>query len=59
MQYQVLESADQSILLIYGLGFDQTGWRLFGDKLAEHFRVISSDARGVGSVDIELKPFNT
>jgi hypothetical protein len=36
-EYQIRGNAEQAILLIHGLAFDQTGWGPFGELLSEHF----------------------
>ena len=56
--YQETGSGD-SLLLINGLGGTCLGWEPLVPSLAEHFRVITSDNRGVGRSSAPPGPYTT
>jgi pimeloyl-ACP methyl ester carboxylesterase len=45
------------LLLVHGLGYCRAGWGPAADMLAEHFRVIRFDNRGVGDSDKPRGPY--
>jgi 3-oxoadipate enol-lactonase len=42
---------------VHGLAYDRAGWARFPDLLAEHFRVVLIDNRGVGESDAPPGPY--
>jgi len=56
--YQETGSGD-ALLLINGLGGTCLGWEPLVPALAEHFRVITSDNRGVGRSSAPPGPYTT
>jgi 3-oxoadipate enol-lactonase len=49
--------AGEPLLLIHGLGYDRYGWGGLPDLLAEDFRVVLFDNRGVGDSDVPEGPY--
>lgn len=45
------------LVLVHGLAYDRAGWGRFPDLLAEHFRVLLLDNRGVGESDAPEGPY--
>jgi pimeloyl-ACP methyl ester carboxylesterase len=45
------------LVLVHGLAYDRAGWGRFPDLLAEHFRVVLIDNRGVGESDAPEGPY--
>jgi pimeloyl-ACP methyl ester carboxylesterase len=45
------------VLLIMGLGYGRWGWEPVVDRLAQRFRVITFDNRGVGDSDVPPGPY--
>jgi pimeloyl-ACP methyl ester carboxylesterase len=45
------------LLLIHGLGYDRFGWGSLPDLLAEDFRIVLFDNRGVGDSDVPEGPY--
>jgi 3-oxoadipate enol-lactonase len=46
-----------SLLLIHGLGYARWGWEPVVDRLAERFRVLLFDNRGIGESDVPPGPY--
>ncbi len=55
--YEVRGSGEP-LLMIHGLGYDRFGWGPLPDLLAESFRVVLMDNRGVGESDAPEGPYN-
>ena len=51
------QGAGEPLLLIMGLGGSHKEWRRIGPKLAEKYRVILFDNRGVGETVFTDEPF--
>ncbi|GIU92638.1 MAG: hypothetical protein KatS3mg011_1544 [Acidimicrobiia bacterium] len=51
------QGSGSPVLLIHGLGYGRWGWGPFGDRLAERFRVVSFDNRGIGESDVPPGPY--
>jgi pimeloyl-ACP methyl ester carboxylesterase len=51
--------AGEPLLLIQGLGYGRWGWAPVADLLAERFRVILFDNRGIGASDCPPGPYTT
>jgi pimeloyl-ACP methyl ester carboxylesterase len=49
--------AGEPLALVHGLAYDRAGWGRFPDLLAEHFRVVLIDNRGVGESDAPPGPY--
>jgi len=49
----------EPVLFVHGLGYDQRGWGPAPERLAERFRVITFDNRGVGESDAPPGPYST
>jgi pimeloyl-ACP methyl ester carboxylesterase len=49
--------AGEPLVLVHGLAYDRAGWGRFPDLLAEHFRVVLIDNRGVGGSDAPPGPY--
>jgi 3-oxoadipate enol-lactonase len=47
----------EPLVLVHGLAYDRAGWGRFPDLLAEHFRVVLIDNRGVGESDAPPGPY--
>jgi 3-oxoadipate enol-lactonase len=47
------------VLMIMGLGADTRGWTLQLPVIAEHYRVVTFDNRGVGKSSVPPGPYNT
>jgi 3-oxoadipate enol-lactonase len=45
------------LLLIMGLGYGRWGWEPVAEQLAQHFRVITFDNRGIGESDAPPGPY--
>ncbi|MGE5690160.1 MAG: alpha/beta fold hydrolase [Pseudomonadota bacterium] len=45
------------LLLIHGLGYARWGWEPVADRLAERFRVLLFDNRGIGGSDVPPGPY--
>jgi len=56
----VYESRGEGVplLLVHGLGYDRAGWGPIVAPLAERFRVVSFDNRGVGESDAPRGPYS-
>jgi pimeloyl-ACP methyl ester carboxylesterase len=48
----------EALLLIHGLGYDRYGWGPLPDLLAEDFKVVLVDNRGVGESDAPEGPYS-
>lgn len=48
-----------ALLLIMGLGYDRHGWGPLPALLAEDFRVVAYDNRGIGESDVPPGPYST
>jgi pimeloyl-ACP methyl ester carboxylesterase len=60
LRYDVRGSeAAPPLLLIQGLGRPAAHWGTFLDELAEHFRLITFDNRGIGRSSTPLPPYTT
>lgn len=46
------------LLLIHGLGYARWGWEPVADLLAERFRVVLFDNRGIGASDVPPGPYS-
>jgi 3-oxoadipate enol-lactonase len=57
LAYEVRGTGDP-LLMIHGLGYDRFGWGLLPDVLAEDFRVVLMDNRGVGESDAPEGPYS-
>jgi 3-oxoadipate enol-lactonase len=47
----------EPVLFVHGLGYDRRGWGPFPDLLADGFRVLLFDNRGVGESDFPPGPY--
>ena len=47
----------EPLVLVHGLAYDRAGWGTFPDLLAERFRVVLLDNRGVGESDAPPGPY--
>jgi 3-oxoadipate enol-lactonase len=47
----------ESLVLVHGLAYDRYGWGRFPDLLAQRFRVVLIDNRGVGESDAPEGPY--
>jgi pimeloyl-ACP methyl ester carboxylesterase len=47
----------EAVLLIHGLGYARWGWEPLVPMLAERFRVITFDNRGIGASDVPPGPY--
>jgi pimeloyl-ACP methyl ester carboxylesterase len=47
----------ESLVLVHGLAYDRAGWGRLPDLLAERFRVVLLDNRGVGESDVPAGPY--
>ena len=56
--YEITGSSGDPLVLIAGLGYPVWQWHKMIPFLAEHFRVISFDNRGVGKTDKPAGPYN-
>ncbi|MBA2384989.1 MAG: alpha/beta fold hydrolase [Actinobacteria bacterium] len=57
LAYEV-DGSGAPLLLIHGLGYDRAGWGGMHEALAERFRVIRFDNRGVGESDVPDGPYS-
>lgn len=57
MEYEIAGSGDP-LLLIAGLGYDRWMWHKMAPGLAQQFRVITYDNRGVGGTDKPPGPYS-
>jgi 3-oxoadipate enol-lactonase len=48
----------EPLVLVHGLAYDRHGWGLFPDLLAQRFRVVLIDNRGVGESDAPEGPYS-
>jgi len=55
--YEVQGEAGEPVVLIHGLGYDRFGWGPLPERLAERFRVLVFDNRGVGESDAPEGPY--
>ena len=49
----------EAVLLVHGLGYDRFGWGPLAALLADRFRVVTFDNRGVGESDDPPGPYTT
>jgi 3-oxoadipate enol-lactonase len=54
--YEILGDGEP-LTLVHGLAYDRAGWGRFPELLAEHFRVVLLDNRGVGESDAPAGPY--
>ena len=54
--YEVRGDGDP-LVLVHGLAYDRAGWGRLPDLLAERFRVVLLDNRGVGESDVPAGPY--
>ena len=47
-----------AVLLVHGLGYDRAGWGPLPDLLADDYRVVLFDNRGVGKSDVPEGPYS-
>ena len=47
------------VVLVHGLGYARWGWEPVRDLLAQHFRLVLMDNRGIGESDVPAGPFDT
>jgi pimeloyl-ACP methyl ester carboxylesterase len=47
----------EALVLVHGLAYDRAGWGCLPDLLAERFRVVLLDNRGVGESDVPAGPY--
>jgi 3-oxoadipate enol-lactonase len=52
-----LRGEGEPIVLVHGLAYDRAGWGPFPGRLAERFRVVLLDNRGVGESDAPDGPY--
>lgn len=52
-----LRGEGEPLVLVHGLAYDRRGWGPFPDLLAERFRVVLIDNRGVGESDAPPGPY--
>ncbi len=57
IDYEVIGEGE-SLLFVHGLGYDRLGWGPLPHVLAEDFRVILFDNRGVGESDVPPGPYS-
>jgi pimeloyl-ACP methyl ester carboxylesterase len=55
--YEVRGDGGDPLVMIHGLGYDRHGWGPLPDLLAQDFRVIVFDNRGVGDSDVPEGPY--
>jgi pimeloyl-ACP methyl ester carboxylesterase len=55
--YEVRGDGDP-LVLVHGLAYDRAGWGRLPDLLAERFRVVLIDNRGVGESDVPEGPYS-
>jgi len=52
-----IRGAGEPLVLVHGLAYDRAGWGRLPDLLAERFRVVLIDNRGVGESDAPPGPY--
>ena len=52
-----LRGDGEPLVLVHGLAYDRAGWGRLPDLLAERFRVVLLDNRGVGESDVPAGPY--
>jgi 3-oxoadipate enol-lactonase len=52
-----IRGAGDPLVLVHGLAYDRAGWGRLPDLLAERFRVVLLDNRGVGESDAPAGPY--
>lgn len=52
--YQWYGRGECIVVLIHGLGFDQTMWQWQTDALCQHYRVLTYDLTGMGKSTLPL-----
>ena len=57
LAYEVRGEGGDPLVMIHGLGYDRRGWGPLPDLLAEDYRVIVFDNRGVGESDVPEGPY--
>ena len=57
--YYEITGAGDPLVLIMGLGADSRGWAMQTTALAEHYRLILIDNRGVGKSSVAPPPYTT
>lgn len=60
--YETIETAGRRVpwlVLIHGLGYARWGWEPVVDPLAERFRLVLIDNRGIGTSDVPPGPYDT
>ena len=58
LAYEAFGGSGEPLVLISGLGYDRWQWHKMTPGLAEHFRVIVFDNRGVGQTDKPAGPYS-
>jgi 3-oxoadipate enol-lactonase len=51
--------AGEPLLLVHGLGYGRWGWEPLLEQLADEFRVLFYDNRGIGDSDVPPGPYST
>jgi pimeloyl-ACP methyl ester carboxylesterase len=51
------QGAGAPLLLVQGLGYTRAGWGPARDRLAQRYRVVSYDNRGIGESDVPPGPY--
>ncbi len=54
-----VEGSGPPLLLMQGLGYARWSWDPIVEPLAEHFRVVRYDNRGIGESDVPTPPYST
>jgi pimeloyl-ACP methyl ester carboxylesterase len=52
-----IRGAGDPVLLVHGLGYGRWGWEPVADSLADDFRVVLHDNRGIGESDVPPGPY--
>jgi 3-oxoadipate enol-lactonase len=55
--YEVRGERGEPLVMVHGLGYDRFGWGPLPDLLAQDFRVVLLDNRGVGESDVPEGPY--